>query len=127
MPDRPFPTRKISETLIDFAEPFLAHVDSTTPQETVTRGLDLAVTLWNAFVMDRANGNSDYESMMRKQLGAHWKANPLIQALVDRRKRLFADDMRFIAEHRVTFDAGGYKIWAAAKDPHAWRKSPSES
>lgn len=73
MPDRPFPTRKISESLIDFAEPFLAHVDSTTPQETIGPGFELAATIWNAFVMDRANGNSNYETMKRKQLGAHWE------------------------------------------------------
>ena len=30
----------------------------------------------------------------------------------------FADELRFIAEHRVSFDAGGYKVWAAAKDPY---------
>lgn len=113
-----FPTRKISETLIDFAQPFLAHVDSAMPQETIRQGFDIAVAIWNVFVMGRVNGNSDYQAMLRKQLGSQWEENPLIRALADRRMKHFANDMRFIAEHRVSFDAGGYKVWAATKDPY---------
>ncbi len=118
-----FPTRKISETLLDFAQPFVAQVDSKMPQETIRQGFNIAVTIWNAFVMDRVNGNSDYQAMMQEQLGAQWEQNPLIRALVDRRKKLFADDMRFIAEHRVSFDPGGYKVSAAAIDPYASSKA----
>lgn len=118
MAQRKFPTRKISETLIDFAQPFLAVVDTQMPQETIRQGFDIAVAIWNVFVMDRVNGNCNYQAMLRKQLGNEWEENPLIRALVDRRMKHFADDMRFIAEHRVSFDAGGYKVWAAAKDPY---------
>lgn len=46
MPRPMFPTRKISETLIDFAQPFLAHVDPTTSQDTIQRGFLIVVTLW---------------------------------------------------------------------------------
>lgn len=88
------------------------------PPETIRQGFDIAVTVWNAFVMDRVNGNSDYQAMMQKQLGDQWRQNPLIRALVERRMKHFADDMRFIAEHRVSFDTEGYKLWAAAKDPY---------
>lgn len=118
-----FPTRKISETLIDFAQPFLAHVDTSMPPESIRQGFDISVTIWNAFVMDRVNGNSDYQAMMQKQLGDQWRRNPVIRALVERRMKHFADDMRFIAEHRVSFDAEGYKLWAAAKDPYPSSKA----
>lgn len=118
MAKRKIPTRKFSETLVDFARPFLAVVDTEIPPETIRQGFDIAVTVWNAFVMDRVNGNTDYQAMMKKQLGVQWQQNPLIRALVDRRLKHFRNDMRFIAEHRVSFDAGGYKLWAAAKDPY---------
>ncbi len=118
-----FPTRKISETLLDFAQPFVAQVDSRMPQERIRQGFDIAVTIWNAFVMDRVNGNSDYQAMMQKQIGTQWQQNPLIRALVDRRMKHFSDDMRLIAEHRVSFDPGGYKVWAAASDPYASSKA----
>jgi hypothetical protein len=119
MPQSRFPTRKISETIIDFAQPMLVHVDSTTSQETIRQGFLIAVTIWNAFVMDRVNGNSDYQTLMRKQVGDQWEVNPVIQALVERRKKDFADDMRFIADHQVLFDASGYRLRAAASDPYA--------
>ena len=111
------PTRMISETLIDFSQPFLVHVDAAMPQETIRQGFDIAATVLNAFVMDRVNGNSDYQAMMQRQLGDQWRQNPLIRALVERRKEHFADDTRFIPEHRDSFNGSGYKLWAVAKDP----------
>lgn len=117
MPSHSFPTRKISETIIDFAQPLLAQVDSTTSQETIRQGFLIAVTIWNAFVMDRVNGNAEFQTLMKKQLGEQWEINPVIKALVERRKKDFADDMRFIAEHQVLFDANGYRLRAAASDP----------
>ena len=61
------------------------------PQEKVREGFNIAATIWSAFVMDRVNGNSDYQAMMRKQLGVQCQDNPLIRALVDRRVKHSAD------------------------------------
>jgi len=74
-----FSTQKISETIIDFAQPLLVHVDSTTPQRTVRQGFGIAVTIWNALVLDRVNGNSDHRTLMRRKLGEPWEVNPLIK------------------------------------------------
>ena len=117
-----FPTRKISETILDFAQPMLVLMDSTTPQDTIRQGFGIALTIWNGFVLDRVNGNSDLQNLMRKQLGAHWEANPVIKALVERRMKYFADDLRLVAEHRVSFVNNGYSLWAAASDPHAGKQ-----
>jgi len=37
---------------------------------------------------------------------------------------LMLDDLWFIAEHRLSLDAGGYKLWATASDPYASVKAP---
>lgn len=71
-----FPTRKISETILDFAQPMMVLMDSTTPHETIRQGFGIAVTLWNVFVLDQVNGNCDLQTLLRKQLGAQWEANP---------------------------------------------------
>lgn len=113
-----FSTRKISETIIDFAWPVLVHVDATTPQETTRQIFHVAVTIWNAFVMDRVNGNTALQDMIRKQVGVHSEADAVVHVLMKRRMEHFADDMRFVAEHHVSFDANGYKLRAAAKDPY---------
>ena len=122
MSSHSFPTRKISETIIDFAQPLLAQVDSTTSQETIRQGFLIAVTIWNAFVMDRVNGNAEFQTLMKKQLGAQWEINPVIKALVDRRLNSFADDMRLVSEHQVLFDTNGYRLRAAASDPYTSKK-----
>ena len=82
----------------------LVHVDSTTPQETFRQGFGIAVTIWNALVLDRVNGNSDHRTLMRRPLGEPWEVNPLIKDLVERRLTRFADDMRLVAEHQVLFN-----------------------
>lgn len=117
-----FPTRKISETLIDFAQPFLVHVDKTTSQETIQQGFHIAVTIWNVVVLDKVNGNSDLQNLMRKQLGERWQSDPLINTLVNRRLKEFSDDMRLVSEHQVVFDASGFRLKAAAIDPYASKK-----
>ena len=116
------PTRKMSETSIDIAQPILAHVDSTTSQGIIRQRVLIAVTIWNAFVMDRVNGNAEFQTLMKKQLGEQWEINPVIKALVKRRKKDFADDMRLVSEHQVLFDANGYRLRAAASDPYTSKK-----
>lgn len=117
-----FPTRKISETIIDFAEPLLVPVDSTTPEAFVRHCFLIAVTVWNAFVLDKVKGNTKYQTLIQQQFGADPHAAQIFKVLADRRLKHFADDMRLVAEHRVSFDTSGYKLWAAASDPYALMK-----
>lgn len=121
MSKAPFPTRKISETLIDFAQPILALVDNTTPPETLRTGLEIAVTLWNAYTLDRVNGNQRFREMIEEQLGDRFHSDPIFRILMERRELHFTDDLRLIADVSVSFDPDGYRIKAAAKDPYATR------
>ena len=55
-----FPVRKISETLIDFAQPFVSIIDQNTTEEQIRSGFMIAVTVWNAVVFDAVSGNHKY-------------------------------------------------------------------
>jgi hypothetical protein len=114
-----FPKRKISETLIDYARPFVACIDLTTTEEQIRQGFTVAVTVWNCFVFDGAQGGNKYMALLKQHMGDAWEKNPLVRTLVERRKRHFADDMRAIGNFRVHFDGGELKVWAEARDPYS--------
>ena len=42
------PSRKISETILDFAEPILGMIDDDTGEDQIRQGLIIAITIWNA-------------------------------------------------------------------------------
>jgi hypothetical protein len=44
------PLRKISETLLDFAQPFIEMIDESTTKKDIENGLIIAITVWNSKV-----------------------------------------------------------------------------
>jgi hypothetical protein len=113
-----FPSRKISETLLDFAQPLIAMIDTHTTEEQLRQGFVIAVTIWNAFVFDKARECTQYGEMLNHALGDLWTSLPVLKALVERRQRLFADDMRAISDFRVRFADGELRAWAQARRPY---------
>jgi len=114
-----FPDRKISETLIDFAQPFVAMIDERTTEEQVRHGFLLAVTVWNAVVFDAVDGNTKYLDMIWQRLPSASEDDLLLRHLVDRKKRHFANDMRAIGKFTVTYEEGHLHVTAEARDPYS--------
>jgi hypothetical protein len=118
-----FPDRKISETLIDFAQPLVAMIDGHTTEEQVRQAFMIAVTVWNSHVLDEASDCCKYKAMLRECLGDGWASYPFLQALIERRQRYFATDMRAISNFRVRFLNGELRVWAEARDPYQTQSS----
>jgi hypothetical protein len=112
-----FPKRKISETLIDFAQPFVAMIDTHTTEEQVRHAFEIAVTVWNSHVFDEAHGGNKYRTMLRDQFGDAWASYPFLQALCDRWQQQFATDMRAIGGFKVFLKNGELRVWAEARAP----------
>ena len=53
-----FPTRKISDTFLDFAEPLLSPLGAEASKQEMEGALQIAFTVWNAVVFDAARGGS---------------------------------------------------------------------
>jgi hypothetical protein len=121
MPPPNFPNRKISETLLDFAEPILAFLGPQASQAELTQALEIAVTIWNAIVLDAVENSSKNLEMVRDALGSHRLENPIIQTLVDRKRRFFADDMRGISDFQVSMKNDGLVLRAEARNPYSSR------
>ena len=91
-PTRPLPDRKISETLLDYARPLLEQVDEQTSQSLLEDGLKLAVTIWNAAVLEETTCADHYLAEIRERirLSGIRPAIDTVDALIKRRRRVFA-------------------------------------
>ena len=113
-----FPVRKISETLIDFAQPFVSIIDQNTMEEQIRSGFMIAVTVWNAVVFDAVSGNHKYYDMLRRTLGKEFDNDPLVPNLISRKQKHFGNDMRAIGDYTVTYKNGKLHVRAEARDPY---------
>ena len=59
-----FPDRKISETLLHFAEPLLEPLGPRATEEHANQALQIAFTVWNAMVYEAANGDTRFMAML---------------------------------------------------------------
>ena len=110
----PLPTRKISETLVDFADPVTRHLPRNVEPERLERQLGLAVAVWNAMVLDEwgpegggqlAKHRAALEALdePNRSFGLMW-----FDRLVKRkRKRKFRGDLRAIGSLSVSADPSG--------------------
>ena len=115
--ERPFPDRKISETFIDFAAPFVAMVDENTTERQLEQGFKIAFTVWNSIVLDTLNGNDHYVSTLHELTEDQPLFKPMLAELIARKREHFADDLRLIGNYRLTYKNGDLHEWAEARKP----------
>jgi hypothetical protein len=116
------PTRKISETLLDFAAPVLAEYPPPAPLAVVRAVLQFAITVWNAHVMTLPVWNHPEPLAQLRQLADRPDAPPPMKGWLDRltqrRRHTFAEDPRAVGEWSVTSDgAGGFRFRCDARLP----------
>jgi hypothetical protein len=102
------PHRKISETIIDFGAPLIAHLDADQSIETVRAVFETVITVWNAHVTAMPVwGEPQFLEQLERRLGTAGFAPQAIEAcraLAARRRQHFADDPRAVGEWSVTID-----------------------
>ena len=114
-----FPKRKISETFLDFAAPFVSLIDRNTTEHQIRQGFKIAYTVWNAVVLDAVNGNDEYIKKIHHLTSADPEAQALIGQLIARKRALFTEDQRLIGEYKVTYNHGELHVWAEARNATA--------
>src|SRR5215831_381012 len=85
---------KISDTLVAFAEPLLAGIPET--EQGWRAGLHMAAFVWNGVVSGLAE--AELTAQLQRALGRSLEAPGLVGHLIERKRRLFADDARVIFE-----------------------------
>jgi len=111
------PSRKISATLIDFAKPILEHIDENTTREQVKKGLIVAITVWNAIVIDAWGKSEGWLEKVRSLIldMGEPRATHMFEVLVARKKKCFAGDLRAITDFSVDLKDGYLHVHAEAR------------
>jgi hypothetical protein len=112
-----FPDRKISETFLQFAEPLLEALGPNLSEAQMKRPLNVAWTVWNAVVYADAAKNNHTLELLRSSTDQAPEAEALVEALIERKRTLFADDHRLIGEYEVFHKDGELRLRAEARDP----------
>jgi hypothetical protein len=109
------PTRKISLTLIEYAQPLIQSLPdgySKTDLETV---LKLATCVWNACVLDQWHRSTENVAAVRSQISPDPGSAALVEVLIERKQRMFGNDPRAVTGETVVVKNGEFVVRAEAR------------
>lgn len=116
--------KKISETFLRFAAPVLSTMPEGAPPSEIENVLRVPYLIWNALVFDHANGTDNYLTRVRETIAQSRVGVAITEDLIERKRRLFADDNLLIGEYRVTkLGPGEINLWVEARDPYSALKN----
>lgn len=112
-----FPNRKISDTFLQFAEPLLKALGPNLSVAQMEQPLQIAWTVWNAVVYADVAKNKRTLELLRSSMAQALESKVLVEALIERKRTLFADDHRLIGEYELFHKDGEVRLRAEARDP----------
>lgn len=98
-----FPDRKISDTLLRFANPILDGLGPDITEAEMERVLMVAWMAWNAVVYADVVGKTDLLDQFYTAMAHEPELKRFAELLVDRKRTLFGDDERVIGEYKLYF------------------------
>lgn len=117
--------RKLSETVLDFAAPLLSALGPGPDSAQLHHALAIAIAAWNAAAIDAWKPGTTAEAdSVRRSLEAAAGADPaamlaLFEGLLDRKRTLFADDLRAVGKWEVVPSETGFALTADGYLPSA--------
>jgi hypothetical protein len=111
------PNKKISLTLIEYAEPLIDDLEDGYSKSDLERILKFTAGIWNACVLDQWRGTTEHVEAIRRQIAkaAHPMPIALVEAMIARKQQLFGNDPRGIANECVIVKNGELAVRAEAR------------
>lgn len=108
-----FPTRKISETILDFGKSvFLSLPDDATKKE-MEASANVVVCVWNAVVLDeRAKTDKNVKTLLFTLSEEPKEMQLIVKRLIKRKKKNFSSDLRGVGHFEI-IDRGGELVLRA--------------
>jgi len=119
------PGKKISETFLEFAAPLLADLPSEDREIKARYALIMAFTAWNAVIFADVLNDSRYVDQIRGLDASRPETRQMIDAMMARKRALFAEDDRMIGTWEVTRTEDGINLRADARDPYSLPRNAS--
>jgi len=110
--ERPsFWARKISEVLLEFAEPLF---DTISTDKEFEAAVCLAIVCWNSFFLTRQQQQIQIKDIIDKLGGtdalARLEIEKLVRVLMDRKQPLFAGDKRIVVNYEIVEEPEGPRL-----------------
>lgn len=119
-PQQSFPARKMSEVILDFAEPLLDALDD---DELFKNAIGCAVVCWNLSFLTEKRQQRQVRAIVNKldksALLTRFEAEDCVQMLLERKRILFADEKRIVISYEIVKEEDHYHLFvtsAFAKD-----------
>ena len=111
------PTKKISLTLIEYAEPLISELEDGYSQNDLEEVLKLGTCIWNACVLDQWHGTTEHVKAVRRQILKSEDSIPaaIVEALILRKKQRFGNDPRGITNECVIVKNSEFVVRAEAR------------
>jgi hypothetical protein len=109
------PKRKISETLLEFAEPLIEELGDDPNKSELESVLGLACGIWNACVVDDWHGTTQNVDTMRAKAKEIPNEGVLIEVLIERKQKHYGEDSRAITNEQVAEKNGEFVVSAEAR------------
>jgi hypothetical protein len=110
------PTRKISETIIEFGTPILQELPNEPSKEEYDAAFHLIVSAWNAITLDKRNKTNKFEKeflLVLQELPK--KLRNILKAMLKKRKKPYSSDQRSVGEYSVIVKNGEIVFRADAR------------
>ena len=107
-----FPDRKISDTLLRFAEPILDDLEAAATEAEMEPVLMVAWMAWNSVVYADVVGKRDSLDQSQTAMAEDPDLKRFAELLVDRKRTLFGDDERVIGEYKLYRKDGEIRLRA---------------
>ena len=110
-----FGTQKLSEAVLEFAEPLLAAAPNRASQEAA---INSAILIWNLALVPDDQAKELRQAFIDRQPpndpseGA--ELNALLDELLARKRALFPSDKRFIVQHELRFSGNDVSLFVAS-------------
>jgi len=112
------PEKKMSDVLVDFAEPLLQNLDD---DRLFDEAIAFAALCWNLALIpsqeQRAHVNEAVNAMARSGLFERYGIEQSIQMLLNRKRTLFADCSRLIVDYDIVDGPNGPRLLAVSAPP----------
>lgn len=111
------PTKKISLTLIEYAEPLISELEDGYSQNDLEEVLKLGTCIWNACVLDQWHGTTEHVKAVRRQILKSEDLIPaaIVEALILSKKQRFGNDPRGITNECVIVKNSEFVVRAEAR------------
>jgi hypothetical protein len=113
-PKAPLHHRKMSEVILDFAEPLLNTIDDN--DELFEDVISFAVICWNVSFLPEEEQqkilSSLVDEMAKSDVLLRLSVKNDIRMLLNRKKTFFADDKRMVVDYKIVEENGSYRLLA---------------